>query len=85
MQRRDIDPDAFFPAGIDGVQGSREHAAADAIRLCGQCPVELACRRYALADTRIRDGVWGGLLMDALKPRGRARLLADTRRRLEAS
>lgn len=46
------DPEAFFP--------DKGGSTAAAKRVCGACPVRLACLDYAL-DTEQRFGIWGGL------------------------
>ena len=31
-----------------------------ALRICGECTVRAECLTYALSDTGINDGIWGG-------------------------
>lgn len=45
-------PEIFFPT----VGASIE----DALRVCGGCPVRIACLKYALDHNEIH-GVWGGV------------------------
>jgi hypothetical protein len=47
------DPDSWFPDETD-----HEHSA-QAIKLCGACPVTEECRAFAIAN-RERHGIWGG-------------------------
>ena len=47
----------FFP---NGKTGEFLTQAADAKEFCRRCPVALACAHWAL-NTRIQEGVWGGL------------------------
>jgi hypothetical protein len=54
-----------------------------AVALCQGCPVLLQCRRYALGNTSIRDGVWGGLILAGMPSATRTRLLTQTRRQLK--
>lgn len=48
---RDTDPDLFF--------STAEPDRAEALKLCGACPVRLECLEHALA-TREAYGIWGG-------------------------
>ena len=48
---RGADPNLFFP--------SEEDDAAEAIRICGGCPVQGECLEWAL-ESRVRYGIWGG-------------------------
>ena len=68
---RGADSRLFFPpAGrLDAAQRQREAAAK---RMCADCPVHLACRRYAL-EARESYGVWGGLTEDERLERTGAR------------
>lgn len=83
--RTGVDPETFFPVGSQAMtaQARREFHArvAHAQRLCGRCPVQLACRRYALANG-VRFGVWGGILLDDLSSRVRTLLLDEVRRQI---
>ena len=51
----ETDPDLFFP--------ETWAQARDAKRLCGDCPVQNDCLKFALA-TNQQDGIWGGLTPD---------------------
>jgi WhiB family transcriptional regulator, redox-sensing transcriptional regulator len=53
-------PDLFFPAGTTGAAVG-EILAAKAV--CGQCPVQSQCLRFALA-TNQAYGIWGGTTED---------------------
>ena len=59
---RGADSRLFFPPSgrPDSAQRERE---AEAKRMCAACPVQLACRRYAL-EARESYGVWGGMTED---------------------
>jgi WhiB family redox-sensing transcriptional regulator len=46
------DPELFFPATAD--------QAAEAQRVCGDCPVKPQCLDYSLATAQ-EWGIWGGL------------------------
>jgi hypothetical protein len=48
----ETDPEIFFPPADD--------PAAEARRICAQCPVREDCLAYAL-DADERYGIWGGL------------------------
>ena len=50
------DPEVFFPVSSSGPAQADVVAAK---RLCGQCPVKVACLRWAL-DHGVTAGVWGG-------------------------
>jgi Transcription factor WhiB len=63
--------------------GTLEHDRDAAVDLCHLCPVMLECRRYALADRSIRDGVWGGVVLGGMSSNTRTRLLTQTRRELK--
>lgn len=70
-----VDTRIFFPP--EGRRGVRHRSLENAAkRICAQCPVQLACRHYAL-QAHEAYGVWGGLTEDE------RRLLtaASTRRR----
>jgi hypothetical protein len=47
-------PDSWFPE----TDHDREHAA-QAVKLCGACPVREECRAFAVAN-RESFGIWGG-------------------------
>jgi WhiB family redox-sensing transcriptional regulator len=53
---RNIDPELFFP---EGSTGPALQATELAKRICGTCPVQTWCLRWAL-DHRAAFGVWGG-------------------------
>jgi WhiB family redox-sensing transcriptional regulator len=53
---RDEDPELFFPVSELG-PGARQVAEAKAV--CGRCPVQAQCLRYAL-DAKLGHGVFGG-------------------------
>ena len=56
---RDMDTEIFFhPEGERGP--SRRRRAADAKRICADCPVIVECREHSLAS-REPYGIWGGL------------------------
>lgn len=60
-----LDPRAFFSSG--------HHARAQvnaAKRVCAACPVQMACRAYAI-ETGEKFGVWGGLSQRQLRQRRR--------------
>lgn len=54
---RDEDPDLFFPIGTSGPALLQE---AEAKAVCGRCPVQEQCLRWAM-ETGQDIGVWGGL------------------------
>lgn len=51
------DPAPFFP---EGMGGRITAATQQAKRICSLCPIEIACRTWAL-QTRQPAGIWGGL------------------------
>jgi len=53
---RHIDPELFFP---EGSAGPALQATELAKRICGTCPVQAWCLRWAL-DNGAAFGVWGG-------------------------
>ena len=57
---RSCSPDLFFPAGTTGAAVD-EILAAKAV--CGLCPVQSQCLRFALV-TNQAYGVWGGTTED---------------------
>jgi Transcription factor WhiB len=69
----DPDPDAWFPEPGDD-PGRAEHAL-DVCRT--RCPVQLACRLYALIRPE-HEGIWGGMTRNQ-----RSRMLNESRRRGE--
>jgi len=54
---RDIDPELFFP---EGTAGPAQDQADQAKRICGSCPVQGPCLRFALWHG-LGFGVWGGV------------------------
>jgi WhiB family transcriptional regulator, redox-sensing transcriptional regulator len=57
---RNAEPELFFP--ISATQASRA-TVERAKRVCGSCPVQSQCLRYALRH-RQEQGIWGGLTED---------------------
>ena len=57
---RDHDPELFFPVTSHG-PGSAQIARAKAV--CGSCPIQRGCLRWAI-DTGQEAGVWGGTSED---------------------
>ena len=55
---RGMSPALFFPENGEQPKEAR--------RVCAVCPVQAECLRYA-AETRVVDGVWGGLAGRALR------------------
>lgn len=53
---RTTDPDAWFPEAGDGHSGLVKYARA----MCGECPVMVQCRDYAIANNE-QHGIWGGM------------------------
>jgi WhiB family redox-sensing transcriptional regulator len=51
---RGLDVDTFFPLPNDQATTQR------ALSICGLCPVQIPCRRYALSHGE-QYGIWGGL------------------------
>ena len=67
-----IDPDQWFPVARDVVKAREE--AADAIAVCGACPVRAQCLEYSLRHGSEFGayGIWGGLVESerhSLRPR----------------
>jgi WhiB family redox-sensing transcriptional regulator len=63
----DRDPDTWFPPN------RRAPQVTEAKKACAECPVQLACLEFALANDE-RFGIWGGLdedERDALRKRTR--------------
>lgn len=58
-----VDHDLFFPDKDDWA------AARDAKAVCHQCPVESLCREWAVANTDLVFGIFGGT-----SPKQRSRL-----------
>lgn len=72
---RDVDPELFFPIGTGWRVQEQVEAAKE---VCRGCSVVDTCLAFAV-DTGQRDGVWGGLSQDELRPlirRRRSRSLA---------
>ncbi|MBA3286821.1 MAG: WhiB family transcriptional regulator [Acidimicrobiia bacterium] len=59
------DPSVFFPV--------RGESTADALHVCGRCPVLTDCREWAIADASLDYGVLGGMTARARKAARRAR------------
>ena len=56
-----LDPDEWFPVGIDPVTARREAAAA--IAVCTSCLVRVDCLVLSLRHWDVgQHGVWGGLI-----------------------
>jgi hypothetical protein len=73
-----LDPDEWFPVSTDAESARRE--AADAIAVCGACPVRDACLELSMRHWRIgRHGVWGGSV-PAERAAVRRQRLASARR-----
>lgn len=53
----DVEPDLFFPIGINR---AAQHQAEEAKSICRTCPVMETCLDWAL-ETRQDSGVWGGM------------------------
>jgi WhiB family redox-sensing transcriptional regulator len=53
---RTADPDLFHPFGTGDLA---KRQTRDAKRICGTCPGETACLKWAV-DTGQREGIWGG-------------------------
>lgn len=71
------DPDLFFPTG-DGVRAQPQVELARMV--CAECPVRLACLRFALA-TNIDYGVWAGTTpLERHRMRRRAKLTPNSRK-----
>jgi WhiB family redox-sensing transcriptional regulator len=57
---RSCSPDLFFPAGTTGAAVDEIQAAK---AVCGLCPVQSQCLRFALV-TNQAYGIWGGTTED---------------------
>jgi WhiB family redox-sensing transcriptional regulator len=56
-----IDPDAWFPVSTDPDSARRE--AADALAVCGTCPVRARCLELSFRQWAVgQHGIWGGTL-----------------------
>jgi WhiB family redox-sensing transcriptional regulator len=75
-QQPDVDPEVFFPVAT-GSLGDGEVELARSF--CDRCPVRQACLVYALGDTSIRNGVWGGVRFDGMHSNTRTSLLKQAR------
>jgi WhiB family redox-sensing transcriptional regulator len=53
------DPDLWFPEQGDGSRGSVRQAK----KWCKECPVQMECLAYAVAN-REAFGIWGGLTVE---------------------
>lgn len=78
---RGADPRLFFPDSADGEAPDRGERAK---RLCGGCPVRVACLDWALA-TGQELGVWGGTAAGERRAMRAARLRVQSRSGLPAS
>lgn len=67
---RDHDPELFFPVGTEGPAAEQLTAAK---YICGTCPLQTACLRWAL-DTGQEAGVWGGTSEEDRRGMRRARI-----------
>lgn len=65
---RSVDPDTFFPTAETGTAHDRQVARAK--RVCRRCPVQAACRDWAIDD--LPHGVAGGLTEDERRRARRA-------------
>lgn len=64
---REVDPDIFFPPKPGGERSSPDYSEAAAV--CSTCPVRVECLEYAMNDSTLDHGFWGGMT-----PRARQRL-----------
>jgi WhiB family transcriptional regulator, redox-sensing transcriptional regulator len=55
-----VDPDIFFPGSATN-PARAQLVAAKAV--CGRCPVQAECLRYAMAAGPVH-GIWGGLTQE---------------------
>lgn len=76
-QQPDVDPEWWFPNELAGEAGQWHLERAS--ERCATCPVQRPCLVYALGDTSIRNGVWGGQRMDGMHARTRTALLKQAR------
>ena len=56
-RRPGVDPEWWFPKGTTGPDAIQ---ADDAKAFCRECPVAVACARWAITQ-RVTDGIYGGL------------------------
>ena len=56
---RTTDPEVWFPEQGDGSKGSVRQAK----KWCKECPVQMECLAYAVAN-REAFGIWGGLTVE---------------------
>ncbi|HEX2153130.1 MAG TPA: WhiB family transcriptional regulator [Acidimicrobiia bacterium] len=73
---RDSEPSLFFPVGTTG---RAVEQIAEAVAICGTCPVQEACLQYAFESNQ-ESGVWGGYAEEDRR-RLRRKWLAQRRRR----
>lgn len=73
--------DVFFPEGDPSVPAVAAQVA-EALSVCGGCPVRIPCRDFALG-THQKWGVWGGTTEDERRnaaQRERAQRMRESRR-----
>ncbi len=73
---RHFDPNLFFPVGSTGPAVDQ---IAQAVAICGTCPVQDTCLQYALESNQ-ESGVWGGMAEDDRRQLRRQMLAARRRR-----
>ena len=73
----DIDPEVFFPVGNGG--DLLDAQLAEAIAYCTRCPMATECLTWAL-DSGQQYGIWGGVRLDGLQAKTKAKLRNDLRR-----
>lgn len=78
---RSVDPDTFFPTAETGAAHHRQVARAK--RVCRRCPVQTACRDWAIDD--LPHGVAGGLTEDERRRARRAKTRRARRAELRPS
>lgn len=66
----EVSPVFFFPEDHEG--SNVRHAR----KICGTCPVAAACLEYAVTETSIQHGVWGGLTVREIRHVRKARQFA---------
>ena len=52
---RDANPDLFFI--------ERGHSAVAAKAICAECPVAGACLEWAMSQSELPQGIWGGMTL----------------------
>lgn len=59
---RNHDPEIWFPPVLESGGAARTHPQVTrAVEICRQCPVIAECLEWA-QETRVRHGIWGGLI-----------------------